>query len=178
MGAIAFQITSLTIVYSTLYSGADQRKHQSSAWLAFVWGIHWGPVNSPHKWPVTRNMVPFDDVIMCTVLVIVPYCTGNGPILRLLWTSTIKYDIIVWNTCVSGRPLMAPDSKVHGVNMGPIWDRQDPGGPHVGPMNLVIWGGIDDSIYHGDNQLLSVLVSIAGVYITCSYSLETGLTDS
>ena len=32
------------------------------------------------------------------------------------------------------------DSKVHGANMGPIWGRQDPGGPHVGPMNFVIWG--------------------------------------
>ena len=32
--------------------------------LAFVRGIHWGPVNSPHKWPVTRKMLPFDDVIM------------------------------------------------------------------------------------------------------------------
>ena len=49
MGAIAFQITSLTIVYSTVYSDADQRKHQSSASLAFVWGIHREPVNSPHK---------------------------------------------------------------------------------------------------------------------------------
>ena len=32
-----------------------------------------------------------------------------------------------------------PDSKVHGANMGPIWGRQDPGGPHVSPMNFVIW---------------------------------------
>ena len=64
MGAITSQITSLTIVYSTVYSDADQRKHQSSASLAFVWGIHRGPVNSPHKWPVTRKMFPFDDVIM------------------------------------------------------------------------------------------------------------------
>ena len=64
MSAIASQITSLTIVYSTVYSDADQRKHQSSASLAFVWGIHRGPVNSPHKWPVTRKMFPFDDVIM------------------------------------------------------------------------------------------------------------------
>ena len=46
------------------YSDADQRKHQSSASLAFVWGIHRGPVNSPHKWPVARKMFPFDDVIM------------------------------------------------------------------------------------------------------------------
>ena len=52
--AIASQINSLTIVYSTVYSDTDQRKHQRSASLAFVRGIHWGPVNSPHKWPVTR----------------------------------------------------------------------------------------------------------------------------
>ena len=66
MGAIVFQITSLTIVYSTVYSAADQRKHQSSASLAFVRGIHRGPVSSPHKWPVTRKMFLFDDVIMTT----------------------------------------------------------------------------------------------------------------
>ena len=64
MGAMASQITSLTIVYSTVYSGADQRKHQSSAWLAFVGGIRRGQVNSPHKGPVTRKIFPFDDVIM------------------------------------------------------------------------------------------------------------------
>ena len=34
---------------------------------------------------------------------------------------------------------MFPDSKVHGANMGPIWGRQDPGGPHIGPMNFAIW---------------------------------------
>ena len=50
MGVIASQITSLTIVYSTVYSGAYQSKHQSSASLAFVRGIHRGPVNSPHIW--------------------------------------------------------------------------------------------------------------------------------
>ena len=64
MGTIASQIASLAIVYSTVYSGADKRKHQSSASLAFVRGFHRGPVNSPHKWPVTRKIFPFDDVIM------------------------------------------------------------------------------------------------------------------
>ena len=64
MSAIASQITSLAIVYSIVYSKADQRKHQSSASLAFVLGINRGPVNFPHKWPVTRKMFPFDDVIM------------------------------------------------------------------------------------------------------------------
>ena len=66
MTTIGSQITSLTVVYSTVYSDADQRKHQSSASLAFVRGIHRGPVNSPHKWSATRKMFPFDDVIMNT----------------------------------------------------------------------------------------------------------------
>ena len=68
MGTVASQITSLTIVYTTVYSDADQSKHQSSASLAFVWGIHRRPVNSPHKWPVTRKMFPFDDVIMEAIM--------------------------------------------------------------------------------------------------------------
>ena len=66
MSAMASQITSLTIVHLTFYSGADQRKHQRSAPLAFVWGIYRWPVNSPHKGPVTQKMFPFDDVIMRT----------------------------------------------------------------------------------------------------------------
>ena len=69
MGEMASQITSLTIGYSTVYSGADERKHQSSASLGFVRGIHWEPVNSPDKWSVTRKMFPFDDVIMYCVFV-------------------------------------------------------------------------------------------------------------
>ena len=52
IGVLASQMTSLTIVYSNVYSGADQRKHQSPASLAFVLEIHRGPVNSP---PAKRN---------------------------------------------------------------------------------------------------------------------------
>ena len=55
MGAMASQITSFKIVYSTVYSGTYQRKYRSSVSQAFVQGIHRGPVNSPHKWPVTRK---------------------------------------------------------------------------------------------------------------------------
>ena len=62
--AMASHITNLTIVYSSIYSGADQRNRQSSASLAFVRGIYQWPVNSPHKGPVMRKMFPFDDVIM------------------------------------------------------------------------------------------------------------------
>ena len=77
IGAMVPQITSITFVYSTVYSGADQRKQQSSALLAFVRGIHRWPANSPHKWPVTRKMFPFDDVIMIRQL---PCCV------MLFWT--------------------------------------------------------------------------------------------
>ena len=73
MDAIASQITSLTVVYSTVYSDADQM-----ASPAFVWGIHRGQVNSPHKWPVTRKMFPFDDVIMLRFC-LVQGCIPNIP---------------------------------------------------------------------------------------------------
>ena len=78
MGAIASQITSLTIVYST-----DQRKHQSSAILAFVRRIHGWRVNSMHKGSVKRKMFPFDDVIICAtdakmlILTFVPILHGH-----------------------------------------------------------------------------------------------------
>ena len=62
MSTMASQVTSLTIVYSTVYSATDERKYQSS--VSLVRGIHWWPVNSPHKGPVTRKTFPFDDVIM------------------------------------------------------------------------------------------------------------------
>ena len=81
MDGISSQITSLTIFYSTVYSDADQRKHQSSASLAFVRGIHRGPVNSPHKWPVRRKMLPFDDVIMNLNGIVLKRCCC-----RFLWT--------------------------------------------------------------------------------------------
>ena len=64
MSEMASQITDVSVVYSTVCWGADQRNHQSSASLAFVRGIHRSPVNSPHKRPVPRKMFPFDDVIM------------------------------------------------------------------------------------------------------------------
>ena len=89
MGAMASQITSLTIVYSILYSDAYQRNHQSGASLACVQGIHRGPVNSPHKWPVTRKMFPFHDVIMLVpVLLAITECLMHVVVLL----SRIKRD--------------------------------------------------------------------------------------
>ena len=64
MSVMASQIIGISIVYSTVCSGADQRQYQSSASPAFLRGIHRWPMNSPHKGPVTRKMFPFDGVIM------------------------------------------------------------------------------------------------------------------
>ena len=64
MSTMASQITSLTIVYSTVYSGTDQRNYQSPPSLSFVPGIHRLLVNFPHKEPVTRKLFPIDDIIM------------------------------------------------------------------------------------------------------------------
>ena len=99
MGVMASQITSLTIVYSNVYSGADQRKHQSSASLAFVRVIHRGPVNSPHKWPVTRKMFPFDDVIMiCQILSRDPFYSYELNLILSRISNCIHYK--VWDEII------------------------------------------------------------------------------
>ena len=85
MGTMASQITSLAIVYSSVYSDVDQRKHQSSASLAFVRGIHRGPVNSPHRGAITRKTFPFDDVIMYWLIL-------NGFLWRSLKTNFTRSD--------------------------------------------------------------------------------------
>ena len=95
MSTVASQITSLAFVYSTVYSGTDQRKHQSSASLAFVQGIHRGPVNSLHKWPVTRKMFPFDDVITNKMNAAGPHCISQYDWLWL-WLSAINQKAISW----------------------------------------------------------------------------------
>ena len=114
MGTIASQITSLTIVYSTFYSDADHKKHQSSASLAFVRGLHRGPVNSPHKWPVTLKMFPFDDVIMnikqwCALGVLL--CSYDAMLLFLrsllnsFWNDTVMkmIDVYIVIQCIIRR---------------------------------------------------------------------------
>ena len=63
MDAMASQITSLTIVYATVYLGADQRNIKSSRHWPLC-GVHRWPVNSPHEWPEARKMLPFDDLFM------------------------------------------------------------------------------------------------------------------
>ena len=64
MGVMASQITSLTFFTQSCIQEQIKESNQSSPTLAFARGIHRGPVNSPHKGPVTRKMFPFDGVIM------------------------------------------------------------------------------------------------------------------
>ena len=116
MSEIASQITSLTIVYSTVLSGADQSKHQSSASLAFVWEIHRWPVNFPHKWPVTRKIFPFDDVIMpislscCLEWVNIHFFTDKFTPFNGYQDATICYGMIVLSYSATGANLFVPGS--------------------------------------------------------------------
>ena len=131
------------------------RKHQSSASLAFVNGIRLWPVDSPHERPVTRKMFPFEVVIMYEIYPLESFFfwfTQTSDKNIDIYVDTWEYwnvlhllsfdqsDIHCWprvrNILFGG--INYPDSKVHGANMGPTWDRQDPGGSHVGPMNFAI----------------------------------------
>ena len=87
-----------------------------------VKGTYRWSVGSPHKWPLIREAFPCHDVII----------TSIERHYSIYWTSSQTRNF------VSG-PYINPDSKVHGANMGPLWGRQDPGGPHVGPTNSAIW---------------------------------------
>ena len=112
MGAIASQITSLTIVYPTVYSDADQRKHQSSASLAFVRGVHRGPVNSPHESPVTRKMFPSDDVIMEILAVaVLARCRDSPQVIQQFNQENHGYN----HGIMSCYLLILANKRVHGV---------------------------------------------------------------
>ena len=93
MSSTASQITILMIVYSTVYSGTDQRKHQSSASQAFVWGIHRWPVNSPHKGPVTRKIFPFDDVTMRFHAITLSWTVSDATLSRCFHCSCVDLQV-------------------------------------------------------------------------------------
>ena len=88
MSAMASQNTSLTIVYTTVDSGTDQGKHQSSASLAFVRRIHRWPVNSTHKGPVTRKMFPIKSEVSAFPIVVISFW---GYVFEWLYHHTIRY---------------------------------------------------------------------------------------
>ena len=92
MSTMASQIISLSIVCSTVCSGADQRKTSKLRVTGLCVGNSPEPVNSPHKGPVTRKMFPFDDVIMQSPLVQVLTCRFLTPTLclNLCWLVSIR----------------------------------------------------------------------------------------
>ena len=105
MGTMASQITSLAILYSTVYSGAHKKTHQSSASLAFVRGIHRWLVNSPHKSPFTRKKI--DDVTMYIAYKAVYYGDISGfekfpPFTMVFWSVCDSSFIDCWNKCTKG----------------------------------------------------------------------------
>ena len=89
MGAMASQITDVQVVCSTICSGADQRKDQSSVSLAFVRGIHRWPVDSLHKGPVTRKIF----------LLMTSSCAAIHKVFNLIYKSFVWFEFCVFVKC-------------------------------------------------------------------------------
>ena len=117
MSMMVSQITSLTTIYSTIYSGADQRIHLSSASQAFVWWIHWSPANSSHEGPVKQKMFPFDDVIMWT-----SYSTSVQ--LLVIWDTTT----LMWDHCNGSHQHPCDQYQISFQHINFVWfiDRLSP----------------------------------------------------
>ena len=137
--------TSLTIVYSTVHSGADQRNHQSSASLAFVREIHQWPGNSPHKWPVMRKMFPFNDVIMlsvcdCVLAPMINMCLLQDVVMEAAFPQSaicrlanhvVKENAELLASLESGEAyrkegIFISGSRVEGLAMEDYWGHQSP----------------------------------------------------
>ena len=165
---IACQITGLTIVYSTVYSRADQRKHQSFTSLAFVRGIHRGPVNSPHKWTVTRKMFPFDDIIMCIYLGI------HTEMVTFSITSHMEMEQGVEVILSTGR--QSPTQYTVKVWLLMTWLRKDP--KHLYPIYCLIILECSGLIRRDDvmgNNLVKPEYHIDGLVQDCSNSIANAL---
>ena len=122
MGTMASQITSLTIVSSTVYSGTDQIKYYSSASLAFVREIHRWPVNSPHKGPVTRKMFPFDDVIM-KIRQRTNRVHNSGGILRISKHFCYNWYYVLHNVWATQTPMSEIKQKSNACKIAAIFVR-------------------------------------------------------
>ena len=98
-------------------------------------------VNNHEGGDLRRHRVHYDVILMCSLCqfywqTVIVRCQEIG----VLWSQIIPHFNCTWDILIR----VVNDSldiKVHGVNMGPTWGRQDPGGPHVGHRNLAIWEG-------------------------------------
>ena len=130
MGAMAFQFTDF------LFNHLSRRRSNETSKLRVTILCEGNPAvtggDSPHK---RTEMFPFNDLNIY----------GHGRDFIVCSNHMCWYIIAhIWLLSVLVLVKYAneadfPDNKIHGPNMGPIWGRQDPGGPHVGPMNLAIW---------------------------------------
>ena len=114
---------SLECLFNRLFRRRS-KKHQSSASLAFVRGIHRLPVNSPHKWPVTRKMFPFDDVIM---LLLIGWGQVSTLCLRQQLSAIARCDVMTWKRFPHHWPF------VGGIHQSPV------GFPQRMAMNMKVW---------------------------------------
>ena len=109
MGEMASQLTGASIVCLTICTGAYQRKHQTSASLAFVRGIHRWPMDSPHKGPVTRK----------SSHLMTSSCKGRGEQLSPSETShffnSLRPCVRVTHICVSNLTIMGSDNGLSPV---------------------------------------------------------------
>ena len=127
-----------SIIYICWWNTWQQRLHQS--WVVaimlssyamkvppFLMGlIHSSSMTASHPW--LKSKMCFTEI---------PLISPNY--VKIYWFVTLLI-INLYCTFIESTEVNAyPDSKVHGANMGPNWGRQDPGGPHVGPMNLALW---------------------------------------
>ena len=141
-----------------------------------LWEIHRWSVDFLHKGPVMRKTFPCHDVIIikkCIHLQVpLPLVVLSLICLLLVAVVSIYFDPIVmgsgfllflcgvplyWlQTCIKAKTSKhaggKSDSKVHGTNMGPTWGRPDPGGPHVGHVNIAIW---ENNAVRGGHFILS-----------------------
>ena len=171
MTMVASQITRLTVVYSIVYSGTDQRKHQSSASLAFVVGNSPGPVNSPHKGPVTRKMVPFDDVIILDAF-------------QLGVSEKSPYGWLDPDSLQSGVfDLKMQDANGNVLALNDSLDVDIPGRPDAPPMSVNISDVIDVAtgmVYHEINvtaantSLIMELTPPSAMFEVCVLRMITG----
>ena len=155
-GVMVSQITSLTVVvYPTVYSGTDQRKHQSSASLAFVRGIHRWPVNSLHKWPVMQKIFPFDNIMHFITVI-----TDNYP--RLISSN----DILMWYILLYWVDLLNVDCDVFSHS---FYTERTLGPAYMGHLPLYV--GSENNGLHTINITFFVTCSrLAVTYHTCTLS--------
>ena len=107
----------------------------------FAREIHRWSVDYHHRGPVMWKSFPCHDVIILRSQTVTMEQEWH---FQRKWTSKANRSHKILSSILHN----APDSKVHGANTGPIWGRQDPGGPHIGPMNLAIWGHlVSGSVY-------------------------------